>query len=277
MEFLRLYKQNIFGIIGFFLLLILILLSFFPQIAPYDPQHMDSSKILNSPSSENFLGTDEVGRDILSLIIHGTKISLMVGFIAAGISTIIGLCVGIFSGYYDQSWGRLLVMLTDAFLAIPRLPLMLVLAAVLGANIRNVILVIGCLLWTQIARIVRAYTLSLKERPFIERCHAIGCNHSRIIWVHIFPNVLPLVFANAILLIASAIYFEVTVSFLGLGDPTHISWGMMLHYAFESAAIMEGAYWYIVPPGVAIILTVLSFTFVGRTLDEIFNPKLRQR
>ena len=139
------------------------------------------------------------------------------------------------------------------------------------------IMLFACLLWTQIARIVRSYTLTLKERPFIERCHSIGCSNARIIWLHIFPNVLPLVFANAILLIASAIYYEVTVSFLGLGDPTHISWGMMLHYAFESAAILRRAYWYILPPGICIVLTVLSFTFIGRRLDELVNPRLRQR
>lgn len=270
-------KQNISGLIGLLVLIIFVVLSFFPGVAPYDPHLMNKDKILQAPDVEHLLGTDEVGRDILSLVIHGARISLMAGFFAAGISTLIGVVVGILSGYYDQSWGQPLMRITDVFLAVPQLPLMLVLAAVLGADIINVIVVIGCLLWTQIARIVRSYTLTLKERPFIERCHAIGCSNARIIWMHIFPNVLPLVFANAILLIASAIYYEVTVSFLGLGDPTHISWGMMLHYAFESAAILRRAYWYILPPGICIVLTVLSFTFIGRRLDEILNPRLRQR
>ena len=270
-------KQNVSGMIGLLVLIVFVILSFFPGVAPYDPHLMDKDKILQAPNVEHLLGTDEVGRDILSLVIHGARISLMAGFFAAGISTLIGVVIGILSGYYDQSWGQPLMRITDVFLAVPQLPLMLVLAAVLGADILNVIVVIGCLLWTQIARIVRSYTLTLKERPFIERCHAIGCSNTRIIWLHIFPNVLPLVFANAILLIASAIYYEVTVSFLGLGDPTHISWGMMLHYAFESAAILRRAYWYILPPGICIVLTVLSFTFIGRRLDEILNPRLRQR
>ena len=223
MKFAKLVKQNLSGLIGLFVLIIFIILSFFPQVAPHDPHRMDKNLILQAPDAEHILGTDEVGRDILSLLIYGARISLMVGFFAAGISTLIGVTIGIFSGYYDHSWGQPLMRLTDVFLAVPQLPLMLVLAAVLGANIVNVIVVIGCLLWTQIARIVRSYTLTLKERPFIERCHSIGCSNARIIWLHIFPNVLPLVFANAILLIASAIYYEVTVSFLGLGDPTHIS------------------------------------------------------
>ncbi len=262
---------------GLVILLFFIFLTFFPAVAPHDPSRTNVKEILQKPSARHLLGTDEVGRDILSLIIFGTRISMMVGCIAAGISTIIGLLVGVLSGYYEKSWGQILMRITDVFLAIPQLPLMLVLAAVLGANIWNVIIVIGCLLWTQLARIVRSYTLSLKERPFIERCRGIGCSNFRILSVHILPNVLPLVFANAILLVASAIYFEVTVSFLGLGDPTHHSWGMILHYAFESAAILRGAYWYILPPGVAVLLTVLCFTFIGRSLDEIVNPRLRRR
>jgi len=277
MQIGKLIKHNLSGLVGLLVLAVFVVLSFYPQMAPHDPHRMDKDKILQGPSTEHLLGTDEVGRDILSLVIYGARISLLVGFFAAGISTLIGVTIGIFSGYYDQSWGQPLMRLTDVFLAVPQLPLMLVLAAVLGADILNVIVVIGCLLWTQIARIVRSYTLTLKERPFIERCHAIGCSNARIIWLHIFPNVLPLVFANAILLVASAIYYEVTVSFLGLGDPTHISWGMMLHYAFESAAILRRAYWYILPPGICIVLTVLSFTFIGRRLDEIVNPKLRRR
>jgi len=263
--------------IGLIIILIEVFFACFPSlIAPHDPHKMSYLAIFLSPSKKYPLGTDEVGRDIFSLVIFGTRISLIVGFAAVGISTTVGTIIGLLSGYYKGIISKILMRITDLFLAIPRLPLILVLVALIGQSIWNIIIVIGLLLWAQVARIVRSQTLSIRERPFIERGKAFGYSDFRIINFHILPNVLPLTFANAILLIGSAIYYEVTVSFLGLGDPTHISWGMILHYAFESPAILYGAYWYIVPPGVAIVITVLAFTLIGNALDEIFNPRLRE-
>jgi peptide/nickel transport system permease protein len=270
--------KNKLGLIGASFLAIFCIVATSPSFfAPQDPNLMNVKTILQPPSREYLLGTDEVGRGILSRIIYGDRISLLVGFAAAGLSTIIGVMVGIIAGYYGGRVGESLMRVTDLFIAIPRLPLMLVLAAIVGPSIWNIILIIGLLLWTQVARIVRAKTLSVREYPFIERSKAIGCSDLRIMAVHILPNVVPLVLANAVLLIGTAIYYEVTVSFLGLGDPTHISWGMILHSAFSSVAIMHRAYWYVIPPGLAIVLTVLGFTFVGHALDEVLNPKLRER
>lgn len=274
----RLFLQHKMGLIGLITLGILVILSTFPGLfSTADPTAMDPLDISQSPSPQHLLGTDNVGRDIYSRIVYGTRISMLVGFTAAGISVLIGTTIGVFAGYYGGTMGGLLTRFTDFFLAIPRLPLMLVLAAILGSSIWNIIAVIGALLWTQVSRIVRSHTLSVKERPFVERCKAIGCSDSRIIFFHILPNVMPIVFANCVLLIGTAIYYEVTVSFLGLGDPTHISWGMLLHDAFISASLVKGAYWYVIPPGVAIVLTVLSFTFVGHALDEVLNPEFRER
>ena len=266
------------GLAGLFALFILVIISLFPDLfATHVPTEMNPYDMLVGPSAKHFLGTDDVGRDVYSRIIYGTRISIFVGFLAAGISTLIGTIIGVTSGYYGGNFGEFLMRLTDLFLAIPRLPLILVLAAILGSSIWNIVGVIGVLLWTQVARIVRSHTLSVKEIPFIERCRAIGLGDMRIILFHILPNVLPLIFANSVLLIGTSIYYEVTVSFLGLGDPSHISWGMLLHDGFTSAAFIKKAYWYIIPPGLAIVVTVLSFAFVGHALDEVLNPRFRER
>lgn len=278
MRLFNLYRQHKLGLIGLIALFLLTILSICPQLfSTADPREMNPLQMSQSPSPKHLLGTDDVGRDIYSRVVYGTRISMLVGFTAAGISTIIGAAIGVFAGYFEGFIGETLTRITDFFLAIPRLPLILVLAAILGSSIWNIVVVIGVLLWTQVSRIVRSHTLSVKERPFLERCRAIGCNDLRIIFFHILPNVMPIVFANSVLLVGTAIYYEVTVSFLGLGDPTHISWGMLLHDAFVTAALVKGEYWYVIPPGIAIVLTIVSFTFVGHALDEVLNPKFRER
>jgi len=270
---------NIKGLAGLVLLTGLVLVAVFAEwLAPYDPKAMgELQDILQPPDWSHFLGTDEVGRDVFSLILHGARISLLVGFAAAFISILIGTVIGLTAGYFGGWVDDLLMRLTDLFVVIPRLPLVLITVAVLGPNLFNTILVIGILIWAGTARIIRVQTLSLKERQFVERARSLGARHWHIVRRHILPNVLPLVFANTVLITATAIYLESTVSFLGLGDPTHTSWGMILHYAFTNAAMVYGAYWYVVPPGVMIVLAVLSFTMCGYALDEVLNPKLRRR
>lgn len=171
----------------------------------------------------------------------------------------------------------LLMRLTDVFLVLPWLPLMLILAALLGSGLWNIILVIGLTGWAGTARLVRAQTLTIKERQYIERAKAIGSSQTHIIIKHILPNVFPIVFSNTILITAASILSETTLSFLGMGDSTKPSWGMMLHFAFESGAAANKAYWYLIPPGICVLLLVLSFTFMGYAFDEILNPKLRSR
>lgn len=278
-KFLASLRKSKMGTMGSVILVFFLLLAIIgPIIYPFNPQVFGTGKeILNPPSMQHFLGTDDMGRDVLGNLIAGSRISLLVGVMATLISMIIGTVLGILAGYYDNKIGSLIMQFTDFFLVIPWLPLMLVLAAILGTSIWNIILVIGLTGWAGTARVVRAQTLSVKERPFIERAVAIGSSGRHIMVKHILPNVFPLVFANTILVSAVAILSETTLSFLGLGDPTQPSWGMMLHYAFESGAASIGAYWFFIPPGLAVVLVVLAFTFLGYAFDEILNPKLKGR
>lgn len=218
-----------------------------------------------------------MGRDVLANLIAGSRISLLVGITATLISMVIGTVVGLISGYFGKTVDQILMRITDFFLVIPWLPLVMVLAALLGTSIWIIIVVIGITSWAGTARVVRSQTLSIKERQFIERTVSIGASSRHIMIRHILPNIFPLVFANTILVVAVAITSETTLSFLGLGDPSRPSWGMMLHYAFECGAASVGAYWYYLPPGICVVAIVLAFTLMGYAFDEILNPKLRKR
>jgi peptide/nickel transport system permease protein len=208
---------------------------------------------------------------------YGGRISLLIGFLAAftsgGFGTIIGLTAGYFGGWKED----VLMRITDIVLVIPRLPLMLVLSALLGTSFWNIIFVISITTWTGTARIVRAQVLTLKERAFIESSKAIGASDLRIIGVHLLPNVFPLILAQMVLGIGGAILQESALSFLGLGDPLSISWGMILHWAFSAGALSSNYWWFIIPPGICITLVALGFTFVGYALDQIVNPRIRSR
>ncbi|MBU0464291.1 MAG: ABC transporter permease [Proteobacteria bacterium] len=270
---------NKMGMLGMVMLLALIGIAVFaPFLAPYDPYDLtDLGEIMQGPDARHWLGTDEIGRDLFSLNLYGARISLLIGFSCALISIFIGTLVGLVSGYFGGWADDVLMRITDLFIVIPRLPLVLITVAVLGPSLFNTILVIGVLIWAGTARIIRIQTMGLKKRQFVDRARSLGASHFHIVKRHILPNVMPLVFANTVLVVATSIYLESTVSFLGLGDPTHISWGMILHYAFVSLAMTFEAYWYLIPPGVMIILAVLSFTMCGYAFDEVLNPRLRRR
>lgn len=278
-EFLQAVRHNRMALFGSLTLIFFILLALFgPFLVPFSTLEFgEVEEILLPPSSEHLLGTDDMGRDILSNLIHGSRISLLVGVTATVISMFIGCIIGIVSGYFGKRTDQLLMRFTDFFLVIPWLPLMMVLAAVLGTSIWNIIFVIGITSWPGTARVVRAQTLSVKERQFVERTISLGAGSGHIMVHHILPNVFPLVFANTVLVASVAIVSETTLSFLGLGDPSHASWGMMLHYAFECGAASAGAYWYYLPPGICVVAVVLSFTLMGYAFDEILNPKLKGR
>ena len=231
--------------------------------------------VLGAPSADYWLGTDENGRSVLTLLIWGARISLFVGLFATLISMVIGTLLGLVSGYFGGWVGRLTFRLTEWFLVIPFLPLAIVLATVLGRSLFNIVLVIGVTSWPGTALLIRSQTLTIKERPYVERAQAIGAGRWHQIGKHVLPNVMPMVFANTTLTVAIAILSETTLSFLGLGDPTRTSWGTMLDSAFEVGAITTGCWWYIVPPGVCVVLVVLSFTLIGQALEEIFNPRLK--
>jgi peptide/nickel transport system permease protein len=230
----------------------------------------------NAPSSEHLLGTDDVGKDILSLIIYGARASLTVGFVAAFVAVIIGTLVGIVAGYYGGIKGEILMRITDMFLVLPLLPLQILLAALLSPSIWNIVMAIGLVTWTGTARITRSMTLSLRERTYIERARSVGCSNTRILWRYILPNVIPVAFANTAIRAINAIASEAFLSFIGLGDPTTISWGTTLHFAFVTGSFTKGAWWAFLSPGICIVLTMVSFTMLGFGFDEVLTPRLRQ-
>lgn len=277
------FRRNPLGMVG------LVILVFFGLLAAcadllVSADDLSISKATGeplAPPSAGFpLGTDEDGRSVLDLVIQGSQISLFVGLMATVISVVIGSLVGIAAGFYGRWIAALLVAVTDWFLVIPFLPLAIVLAALIGQGSTNLWLiafVIGITTWPGTARVVRAQVLTVKQRPYVERARALGASNRQLIGRHILPNVFPLIFANTILVVAVAILTETTLSFLGLGDPFAVSWGSMLESAFAEGAISLGAWWYLIPPGLAIVLVVLGFTLCGYALDEVFDPRLRER
>ena len=237
-----------------------------------------TGKPLSPPSPGFPLGTDDAGRSILALIAWGARVSLVVGISATVISMLIGTTVGIASGHYRSLIGSALERLTDWFLVIPFLPLAIVLATVLGEGSTLVIIVvIGVTSWAGTARLIRAQTLSVEGRPYLERARALGAGNWHQMTRHVLPNVMPLVLANTTLTVAIAILSETTLSFLGLGDPLRPSWGATLDAAFSNGAVSSGAWWWIGPPGLCVVLVVLSFTLIGRALETIVNPRLGAR
>ncbi len=227
---------------------------------------------LESPSWSYPLGTDESGRSMLLLLAWGTRISLTVGLAATVISVVIGTLFGITAGHFRGLGGHALVGVTDWFLVIPFLPLAIVLATVLGPSTMNLIIVIGITSWAGTARLIRAQTLSIEGRPYLERSRALGAGNWHQMTRHVLPNVFPLVLANTTLTVAIVILSETTLSFLGLGDPLAPSWGSLLDRAFSSGAVSSGAWWYVLPPGICVVLVVLAFTLVGRATERIVDP-----
>jgi peptide/nickel transport system permease protein len=244
-------------------------------IAPYDPE-ASSLDVLAPPSADHLLGTTESGADVLSQILVGARVSIVVGFAAAAISALLGSAVGLAAGYFGGWTDRILDALENWFLVIPTLPLMVVLARLLNPSLGVLIVVIGLTSWAGTGRIVRAQVLTLRERAFVERARALGARDGYIIRTHILPNTAPLIFANTVLIVAIAILSEAALSFLGLGDPTRISWGTMLENGFESGAPSAEAWWYVIPPGLCITTLVLAVAVLGYLFEEYVNPRLRE-
>jgi peptide/nickel transport system permease protein len=276
----RLFRSHRSGLVGLGLLLFFIVLALLSFVV-VDPDSIDLTQVtagvLEHPSKEHWLGTDDSGRAILPQLVVGSRVSLFVGLFATAISMVIGTTVGLLSGFLEGWGGRILFRITEWFLVLPFLPLALILATILGRGLFNISLVIGVTSWPATALLIRAQALSIRERPYLERARVLGAGRWHQITRHALPNVMPMVFANTTLTVAAAILTETTLSFLGLGDPTRVSWGSMLDNAFSVGAITTGAWWYIVPPGVCVVLVVLAFTLVGQALEDVFNPRLRER
>lgn len=280
-EFWNEFRQSRSGMAGLIFLLIVIVLALLaPIIAPdhlLDVTTLGHQPKFGPPSWDHPLGTDGLRRDIGVRLVWGARISLLVGFAATAMSMIIGTIVGIAVGYFTGWFGAVLMRIVDFFLVIPSLILAIVLAAVLDRGVFTIVIAIGLTSWAGTARVVRAQTLTVSARDYVDRSRVLGAGHWHVIVKHLLPGVLPLVLANTTLTVGSAIISESTLSFLGLGDATKQSWGTVLQNALSDSAATSGYWWYIMAPGLAIVAVVMAFTMIGRTVEVILNPTLRSR
>lgn len=227
------------------------------------------------PSEFAPLGTDSLGRPIWDQLVYGSQVSLLIGIAATLIAIVIGTVVGVSAGFFGGWTDAALSRFTEWFLVIPFLPFAIVLAAVLGPSLRNIIFVIGITSWPVTARLTRAQVLTIKQRLYVERSRALGASSGHVMAKHVLPNIMPLVIANATLTVPVAILSETALAFLGLGDPTRVSWGSMLEDSFSAGALGREAWWWYLPPGLCVIGVVLAFTLVGRALEGVLDPRLR--
>jgi peptide/nickel transport system permease protein len=229
---------------------------------------------LAPPSARFPLGTDQAGRSVLLLLIWGTRPSLAIGVIATVLTMILGSAIGLLAGHYGGLLSRVLMAVTDWFIALPALPLAIALAAVLAQGDTSITIAIAVTSWPGTARLIRAQTLAVEARPFVERARALGARDDQLVLRQVLPNVAPFILVSGTLTVAGAILSETTLTFLGLGNPADVSWGSMINQAFNQGAVTSGAWWYVLPPGVAIVLVVLGFTLVGRAVENILNPRM---
>ena len=291
-QFWRQFVRHRDGLFGVVVLLFFTVMAVAPQlfVGPLETVTTASGAQLEAPSASHIFGTDELGRDILNLTIHGARVSMVIGLLATVITILLGAVIGIASGFFGGRIDALLMRITDFFLVLPTFVLALVLAPIildivgetsqLGGirmTLVVIIIVIGITSWASTARIIRSQALSVKERMFVDRARVIGSGGGHIMRRHILPNVLNLIVANTVLVFGGAILTETLLAFVGLGDPFAPSWGQILNSAESQGAPTLGAWWYIVPPATCIVLVVLSFTLVGGALDSVLNPRLRNR
>ena len=268
------FKQNKLAVLGGLVVAVLFTIAIFaPAITPYDPNAINVQNILEPPGFTHPFGTDDLGRDILSRIIWGSRISLSVGFVAVGISTFIGVILGAITGYYGGWVDRVIMRFVDIMLSIPTFFLLLAVIAFLEPGISNIMIVIGLTSWMGVTRLVRAEFLSVKEREFTQSARAIGAGDMRIIFRHILPNSIAPVIVSAVLGVAGAILTESALSFLGIGvQPPASSWGNILTIGKDN---IEIAWWLSVFPGVAILVTVLAYNLLGEGIRDAFDPRMK--
>lgn len=274
-EFWERFSTNRFALAGLAVIALLFLLSFAASfITPYDPDAIDAWHVLLPPSAEHWFGTDELGRDVLTRVIFGARVSLKVGFVAVGIAVAVGTVVGLFAGFYGGWVDSVLMRIVDIMLCFPTFFLILAVIAMLEPSIWYIMVIIGLTGWMGVARLVRAEVLSLKSRDFISAARVLGASDRRIIFRHILPNALSPVLVSATLGVAGAILTESALSFLGIGvQPPTPSWGNILTSGKD---YIEFAWWLSLFPGVAILVTVLSYNLVGEGIRDALDPR-RQR
>jgi peptide/nickel transport system ATP-binding protein/peptide/nickel transport system permease protein len=247
---------------------------FAPLLAPYDPSERVARPFL-APSADHLLGTNDVGQDLLSELIYGTRVSLTVGIVAAVVAMLIGTTVGLIAGYYPKRLGSVLMRFVDVVLILPFLPLLIVLAAYLGRSLTNTIIVIGILIWAAPARIIRSQVLSLRSREYVLASRSMGAKDRWVIMRHILPRTALLATGSFVRAVSGAILLEAALSFLGLGDPIQKSWGSTLFWAQSRGAFLTPAWkWWVLPPGLAIMAASLGFALIAFAVEERINPKL---
>lgn len=285
LQFLRLnwevFQHDRLALVGLIIFIFFFLVAILaPLIAPYSPLDViqkDGVWLANEKPSELYrLGTTNLGRDIFSQLIYGSRPALLVGFSAAIAVSLVGTVVGLIAGYYGGWIDTVLMRLADIAFGIPFLPLIIVLAAFSKASVWNVVIAMAVLLWRDSGRVIRSQVLVIKEQAFVNAARVSGANNLRIIFVHIAPSILPLSFLYGSLAIGWAILTEASVNFLGFGDPKVVSWGFMLQDAFLSQALSRGAFYWFIPPGICIMLTVMAGFFIGRGYEEVLFPRLRR-
>ncbi len=275
-EFWRHYRRNRAAVVGLALLTLIVAMGLLaPFVFPTDPLRIVGPSELWPAADPRFpLGTDSLGRDVAAWIFHGAGITLLIGLVASGVATTIGVGVGALAGYYGGLLDDALMRFTEVFQTMPNLIFLLALVAVLGTDLENVVLGIGLISWTGVARLVRAEFMSLREREFVLAGRAQGMGDLRLILTQILPNALPPVIVMASLIVAGAVLFESALSFLGLSDPDVASWGRLIG---EGRLLIRTSWYLCALPGLAILTTVLALNLIGDGLNDAFNPKLRQR
>ena len=279
----RVFRGNLLGKIGMTLLAMFALMaacSYLPQMIDpmYHPMTGVDPTIMHSspPSPTHWLGTDFMGRDIFSQLLAGARVAFMVGVSAAFMSIALGATIGMVAGYAGGVVDAILMRMADMIMVLPTLLVILILSSLWGQlNIWIIVLMIALFRWPGVSRVIRAQTLSLKQRPFIDAARVAGASHRRIIFRHIMPNVLPLAFLYMTFRVTAAIVIEAALAFLGFGDPGTVSWGMMLQWVWKTGHMFQAPYW-LLPPGICISLITLSFYMLGRAMDEVLDPRLRE-
>lgn len=273
---IRLFFSNKLGVIGTLIIAAFIIVTLFaPLISPYDAYERTGPPFAK-PSRAHVLGTNDIGQDILSELLYGTRISLVIGLLSAAVALTIGTAIGLAAGYMGGRTDAVLMRVVDISLVLPMLPMMMLLAAFLGPNIWNMIFVIGILSWSRPARVIRSHVLTLRNKGYIEAVKVIGGKPTYIIVKHILPPTLSIIISQLIIVTSRSILMEASLSFLGLGDASQKSWGMMLYYAQNRSAFLTNAWvWWILPPGLLITLMVVSLAYTGNSLERIVNPRLR--
>ncbi|HZD87767.1 MAG TPA: ABC transporter permease [Gaiellaceae bacterium] len=263
------------SVLGLAILLFFVLVALIGPLFIHHDVQAKVGPVFAPPSSRFWLGTDGGGSDMLELLVVGARVSLLVGFLSSAVSSLIGGTVGLLSGFFGGKVDIVLMRITDYVLVLPDVPLMIVAAALFGRSLTNIIVIIGVIYWTSTARVIRAQVKSVRERVYVQRARSLGAGNTRLIFRHVLPQVMPLLIANTVIFIAYAIFAETFIAFLGLGDPSTVSWGKLIENSFNDDAILNNAWWAIIPPGVCVAIVVLACAMTGQAMEDALNPRLR--